>query len=372
MDVNLTPTPVNPEHARLDRERTDRQRRLPGFDQDAVAAARVLVIGAGGLGCPVVQALAAAGVGYLHIVDSDSVELSNIQRQPLFGVSDVGEPKAEVAARRALQLCPSLTVETSVRHVDASWILDLFAESAPDCVVDCTDTFASKYLIADAAQVAGLPLVWGTVLRFGGSVSLFEPDGAHLRDIFPTIPQTVESCALAGVLGATTAVVGSLMATEVLKYVSGLPTAAGSLLTYDALSGTCTSFGAVPDPARVVPVDLSAHGVLIVMACGRIFRLSTQEVATSSVILLAVVGFIIIIKLIHPLNRMKTIVVIFNIIGLVISGLLFHSIFLLSKISPITIILTVILSLMLESLMRLFQFITNKLFALFDKFSTKY
>lgn len=99
MDVNLSPTPVNPKHARLDRERTDRQRRLPGFDQDAVAAARVLVIGAGGLGCPVVQALAAAGVGYLHIVDSDSVELSNIQRQPLFGVSDVGEPKAEVAAR---------------------------------------------------------------------------------------------------------------------------------------------------------------------------------------------------------------------------------------------------------------------------------
>ena len=117
-------------------------------------------------------------------------------------------------------------------------------------------------------------------------------------------------------------------------------------------------------------VDLLA--VLIVMACGRIFRLSTQEVATSSVILLAVVGFIIIIKLIQPLNRMKTIVVLFNIIGLVISGLLFHSIFLLSKISPITIILTVILSLMLESLMRLFQFITNKLFALFYKFSTKY
>ena len=117
-------------------------------------------------------------------------------------------------------------------------------------------------------------------------------------------------------------------------------------------------------------VDLLA--VLIVMACCRIFRLSTQEVATSSVILLAVVGFIIIIKLIQPLNRMKTIVVLFNIIGLVISGLLFHSIFLLSKISPLTIILTVILSLMLESLMRLFQFITNKLFALFDKFSTKY
>lgn len=116
-------------------------------------------------------------------------------------------------------------------------------------------------------------------------------------------------------------------------------------------------------------VDLLA--VLIVMVCGRIFRLSTQEVATSSVILLAVVGFIIIIKLIQPLNRMKTIVVLFNIIGLVISGLLFHSIFLLSKISPITIILTVILSLMLESLMRLFQFITNKLFALFDKLSAR-
>ena len=142
------------------------------------------------------------------------------------------------------ELCPSLTVETTIRHVDASWILDLFAASAPDCVVDCTDTFASKYLIADAAQVAGLPLVWGTVLRFGGSVSLFEPDGAHLRDIFRRFRRRW-SRALAGVLGATTAVVGSLMATEVLKFVSGLPTAAGTLLTYDALSGTCTSFGAI-------------------------------------------------------------------------------------------------------------------------------
>ncbi|VUX02235.1 putative cation-transporting ATPase F [Streptococcus constellatus] len=117
-------------------------------------------------------------------------------------------------------------------------------------------------------------------------------------------------------------------------------------------------------------VDLLA--VLIVMLCGRIFRLSTQEVATSSIILLAVVGFIIIIKLIQPLNRMKTTVLLFNMIGLIVSGILFHSIFSLSKISPITIILTIILSLMLESLMRLFQYVTNKLFARFDKVLIRY
>ncbi|PRT69354.1 ATPase P [Streptococcus anginosus] len=117
-------------------------------------------------------------------------------------------------------------------------------------------------------------------------------------------------------------------------------------------------------------VDLLA--VLIVMACGRIFRLSTQEVATSSVILLAVVGFIIIIKLIQPLNRMKTTIVLFNIIGLIVSGLLFHSIFSLSKISPITIILTIILSLMLESLMRFFQYISNRLFATCDQWLNRY
>ena len=117
-------------------------------------------------------------------------------------------------------------------------------------------------------------------------------------------------------------------------------------------------------------VDLLA--VLIVMVCGRIFRLSTQEVATSSVILLAVVGFIIIIKLIQPLNRMKTTIVLFNIIGLIVSGLLFHSIFSLSKISPITIILTIILSLMLESLMRFFQYISNRLFATCDQWLNRY
>ena len=117
-------------------------------------------------------------------------------------------------------------------------------------------------------------------------------------------------------------------------------------------------------------VDLLA--VLIVMVCGRIFRLSTQEVATSSVILLAVVGFIIIIKLIQPLNRMKTTIVLFNIIGLIVSGLLFHSIFSLSKISPIAIILTIILSLMLESLMRFFQYISNRLFATCDQWLNRY
>ena len=126
-------------------------------------------------------------------------------------------------------------------------------------IVDCTDTFATKYLIADAAEITGIPLVWGSVLRYQGSVSVFRTGSAHLRDLFPTIPETLESCAEAGVLGATTAVIGSLMATETLKFLAGLPTLEGRLLTYEALSGTFQNFALSPDPERVPVTDLSAY-----------------------------------------------------------------------------------------------------------------
>ena len=191
--------PENPEQAQaLEAERISRQDRLPGFDQQAVANAHVLVIGAGGLGCPVVQALAAAGVGSIALVDHDVIELSNLQRQPLFGLADCGRAKAEVAAQRAREIAPALRVTVYRRYLEASWILDLFAEENPAVIVDCTDTFATKYLIADAAEITGIPLVWGSVLRYQGSVSVFSTGSAHLRDLFPTTPETLESCAEAG------------------------------------------------------------------------------------------------------------------------------------------------------------------------------
>ena len=252
--------PQDPAQAQaLEAERVSRQDRLPGFDQQAVANARVLVIGAGGLGCPVVQALAAAGVGSIALVDHDVIELSNLQRQPLFGAADCGRAKAEVAAHRAREIAPALTVTVYRRYLEASWILDLFAEENPAVIVDCTDTFATKYLIADAAELTGIPLVWGSVLRYQGSVSVFRTGSAHLRDLFPTIPETLESCAEAGVLGATTAVIGSLMAAETLKFLAGLPTLEGRLLTYEALSGTFQNFALSPDPERVPVTDLSAY-----------------------------------------------------------------------------------------------------------------
>lgn len=124
--------PKDPAQAQtLEAERVSRQDRLPGFDQQAVANAHVLVIGAGGLGCPVVQALAAAGVGSIALVDHDVIELSNLQRQPLFGLADCGRAKAEVAAHRAREIAPALTVTVYRRYLEASWILDLFAEENP-------------------------------------------------------------------------------------------------------------------------------------------------------------------------------------------------------------------------------------------------
>ena len=252
--------PKNPAQAQaLEAERISRQDHLPGFDQQAVANAHVLVIGAGGLGCPVVQALAAAGVGSIALVDHDVIELSNLQRQPLFGIADCGRAKAEVAAHRAREIAPELTVTVYRRYLEASWILDLLAEENPAVIVDCTDTFATKYLIADAAEITGIPLVWGSVLRYQGSVSVFRSGSAHLRDLFPTTPETLESCAEAGVLGATTAVIGSLMATETLKFLAGLPTLEGRLLTYEALSGTFQNFALSHEPERASVTDLSAY-----------------------------------------------------------------------------------------------------------------
>ena len=252
--------PKDPAQAQaLEAERVSRQDRLPGFDLQAVATAHVLVIGAGGLGCPVVQALAAAGVGSIALVDHDVIELSNLQRQPLFGFADCGRAKAEVAAHRAREIAPALRVTVYRRYLEASWILDLLADENPAVIVDCTDTFATKYLIADAAEITGIPLVWGSVLRYQGSVSVFRSGSAHLRDLFPTTPETLESCAEAGVLGATTAVIGSLMATETLKFLAGLPTLEGRLLTYEALSGTFQNFALSPDPERASVTDLNAY-----------------------------------------------------------------------------------------------------------------
>ncbi|GAB2512634.1 putative adenylyltransferase/sulfurtransferase MoeZ [Corynebacterium atrinae] len=234
-------------------ERTARHLQLPGFgmeNQIRLHEAHVLVVGAGGLGCPALQSLASAGVGRITIIDDDTISLSNIHRQILFGASDVGQPKVAVAAARLREVQPGIDVTTLPDRLTVANACELIG--SVDLVLDGSDSFATKYLIADAAEITGTPLVWGTVLRFHGDVCLFDRS-VGLRDLFPEQPRGTDlpDCATAGVLGVTTAVVGALMATEAITFLSGIGTGqAGRLLSYDALAGTTRSFQVSADPSR--------------------------------------------------------------------------------------------------------------------------
>lgn len=238
--------------------RTARHLALPGFgieQQTSLYKAHVLVIGAGGLGCPAMQSLAAAGVGAITVIDDDIVDLSNIHRQILFASSDVGRVKVEVAAARLRELQPGIDVTAINRRLRPDNAVDLL--NSVDLVLDGSDNFSTKYLVADAAEVTGTPLVWGTVLRFHGDVALFHSGpgyrGVGLRDLFPIQPaaDSVPDCASAGVLGATTAVVGGLMATLTIAVLAELPGAdVGQVLSYEALPPKTTSFQVRADPAR--------------------------------------------------------------------------------------------------------------------------
>jgi adenylyltransferase/sulfurtransferase len=210
--------------------RTARQVLLPGLGetgQRRLAAARVLVVGAGGLGSPVLSYLAAAGVGTLGVVDDDIVDVSNLHRQVIHTVSEVGQPKVLSAARRVRGLSPHIDVEAYQVRLDtdnAERLLDGW-----DVVLDCTDSFTTRYTVADACAALGVPLVWGTLLGLDGQVSVFwsrPPAGApalRLRDLFPQppAPGTVPLCEQAGVLGALCGIVGAMMAAEAVKLVVG-------------------------------------------------------------------------------------------------------------------------------------------------------
>lgn len=240
--------------------RTARQMNLPGFgphQQQSLHDAHVLVIGAGGLGCPVLQTLAATGVGRLSVIDDDTVSLSNIHRQILFGAGDVGRPKVEVAGERLRELQPGIRLSLLRDRFTADNAVSLLQDV--DVLVDGSDTFATKFLAADAAEITGTPLVWGSVLRYRGDVALWwsgpgaPEDGAGMRDLYPTQPaaDSVPDCATAGVLGVTTSVVGGLMATEVVKHLTGVgESKVGRLHIYDALSGGIRAFTVGHDPGR--------------------------------------------------------------------------------------------------------------------------
>ncbi|MDK8363637.1 ThiF family adenylyltransferase [Corynebacterium sp. UMB10119B.1] len=248
-------------HAEL--RRTARQTLLPGFGlagQEALNRARVLVIGAGGLGCPVMQALAATGVGTITVIDDDVVDDTNIHRQILFSASDVGRPKVEVAAEQLRRHRADATIVPLRKRLDTSNAPGLFREH--DLVIDGSDTFTTKFLAGDAAELTGTPLVWGSVLRFHGELALWYsgPDarGVGLRDLYPThpAPEDTPDCATAGVLGVTTSVVGGLMATEAVKYLAGMDAEVGVLHVYEALAGTLRRFEVAADPQRELVTEL--------------------------------------------------------------------------------------------------------------------
>jgi molybdopterin/thiamine biosynthesis adenylyltransferase/rhodanese-related sulfurtransferase len=242
------------------RERFARTIALPGIGEEGqrrIAAARVLVLGAGGLGSPVLQYLAAAGVGVIGIVDFDTVDLSNLQRQVIHQTASIGELKTTSAARAIAALNPAVVVVEHVVQLDRDNALSIFGDY--DLIVDGTDNFATRYLANDAAALLGKPYVWGSVLRFDGQVTVFwegAPDGRSLdyRDLHPVPPgpEQVLSCAEAGVLGSVCATIGAMMATEVIKLVTGIgEPLLGRVQNLDALAGDWREFAVRRSPDRV-------------------------------------------------------------------------------------------------------------------------
>lgn len=245
--------------------RVARQTLLPGFgiaQQEALHGTHVFVIGAGGLGCPLMQQLAAAGVGEISVIDDDTVDLTNIHRQILFGAQDVGRSKVEVAAEKLDQLQPGIVVHAIHDRLTADNAVDYLR--GVDILVDGSDTFATKFLAADAAEITGTPLVWGSVLRFRGDCAVWwsgpgAESGVGMRDLYPLQPDpdSVPDCATAGVLGVTTSVVAGLMSTELIQFATGMNRdRVGLLSIYDALTSSITHFRVPHDPARELTTQL--------------------------------------------------------------------------------------------------------------------
>jgi adenylyltransferase/sulfurtransferase len=249
-------------------------REVGGQGQQKLKAAKVLVIGAGGLGSPLLMYLAAAGIGTIGIVDDDTVSLDNLQRQIVHDTPHVGAPKVESAAQMIGRLNPHVRVETHAMRIDAGNALDLIGRY--DIVADGSDNFATRYLVSDACYLAKRPLAFAAVGPFDGYLTTFKPhergpDGEpypSYRCIFPEAPPpgTVANCAEVGVLGAAVGVVGTLQATEVLKEIVGFgESLAGRLLLYDARVTRFTEIKVAWDPANplsgTAPTirDLSIH-----------------------------------------------------------------------------------------------------------------
>ncbi len=221
-------------------------REVGGAGQQALKAARVLLVGAGGLGAPAALYLAAAGVGRLGLADADTVSLSNLQRQVLYAGADIGRLKIEAAAEHLKALNANVTVEGHPVHVDAASARDLVR--GYDLVLDGTDNFETRFAVSDACVAEGKTLVSGAIGRWTGQVGVFSGRPCY-RCLVPEAPPDAETCVAVGVVGALAGVIGSMMALEAIKLIvrAGEPLA-GRLLIYDALAGETRTVRIGADP----------------------------------------------------------------------------------------------------------------------------
>ncbi|CAN5295398.1 adenylyltransferase/sulfurtransferase MoeZ [soil metagenome] len=222
-----------------------------GMDgQKRLKNAKVLAVGAGGLGSPALLYLAAAGVGTLGLVEFEVVDESNLQRQVIHGTSDVGKSKAQSAKETIAEINPLVDVVLHELRLDSDNVLDIFGQY--DLIVDGTDNFATRYLVNDACVLLDKPYVWGSIFRFDGQVSVFwDSKGPNYRDLYPVPPPPgmVPSCAEGGVLGVLCATIGSIQATEAIKLITGIgETLLGRLTVYDALEMTFRTVSIRKDP----------------------------------------------------------------------------------------------------------------------------
>jgi adenylyltransferase/sulfurtransferase len=257
-----------------------------GLDgQKRLKNAKVLVIGAGGLGSPALLYLAAAGVGTIGIVEFDVVDESNLQRQIIHGQSDIGRPKAQSARDSILEINPLVTVRLHEDRLETDNAVELFEQY--DLILDGTDNFATRYLVNDAAVLAHKPYVWGSIYRFEGQVSVFWEDAPHglglnYRDLYPEPPPPgmVPSCAEGGVLGILCASIASVMGTEAIKLITGIgEPLLGRLMVYDALDMTYRTIKIRKDPATPKITELIDYEAF----CGVVSDAAAAAAADSTV-----------------------------------------------------------------------------------------
>ena len=250
--------------------------------QKRLKNAKVLVIGAGGLGSPALLYLAAAGVGTLGIIDDDVVDESNLQRQVIHGQSDIDKPKVTSAAESVAEINPYVNVIQHNVRLDTDNVMDIFAPY--DLIVDGTDNFATRYLVNDAAVILGKPYVWGSIYRFEGQVSVFwAQEGPQYRDLYPEPPPPgmVPSCAEGGVLGVLCASIGSIMVTEAIKLITGIgDPLIGRLMVYDALEMRYSTLKVQRDPNGVLPTELMSDYEAF---CGAVSEEAADAAADSTI-----------------------------------------------------------------------------------------